>query len=86
MTDCDVEIFHHMVNVEKYGEKFILWRNLSTLIHMRNVDTNQSCHNLRCFVAKYVLIKLTLFCRKICSVAVYALLRGEKSNQTLCLW
>ena len=50
---------------------------------MRNVDTNQSCHNLRCFVAKYFLIKFTLFCHKICSVAVYALLRGEKTNQTL---
>ena len=45
---------------------------------MRNVDTNQFCHNLRCLAAKSVFLQFTLFCCEICSVAIYALLRGEK--------
>ena len=45
---------------------------------MINVGTNQFCHNLRFLVAKYALLQFTLFCRKICSVGIYALLHGEK--------
>ena len=79
MTDCHVENYLHMVNVEK---------NLSNggIFHMKNVDTNQFCHNLHCLVAKSDLLQFTLFCRKICFVAIYALLCGEKFNQKLCLW
>ena len=79
MTDCHVENYLHMVNVEK---------NLSNggIFHMKNVDTNQFCHNLHCFVAKSDLLQFTLFCREICFVAIYALLCGEKFNQKLCLW
>ena len=79
MTDCHVENYLHMVNVEK---------NLSNggIFHMKNVDTNQFCHNLHCLVAKSDLLQFTLFCREICFVAIYALLCGEKFNQKLCLW
>ena len=51
------------------------------------------CHVEKCwhtsphfFVAKSVLLQFTLFCRKICFVAIYALLCGEILNQNLCLW
>ena len=79
MTDWHVENYLHMVNVEK---------NLSNggIFHMKNVDTNQFCHNLHCLVAKSDLLQFTLFCREICFVAIYALLCGEKLNQKLCLW
>ena len=79
MTDCHVENYLHMVNVEK---------NLSNrgIFDMKNVDTNQFCHNLHCLVAKSDLLQFTLFCREICFVAIYALLCGEKLNQKLCLW
>ena len=79
MTDCHVENYLHMVNVEK---------NLSNggIFHMKNVDTNQFCHNLHCLVAKSDLLQFTLFCREICFVVIYALLCGEKLNQKLCLW
>ena len=79
MTDCHVESYLHMVNVET---------NLSNggIFHMKNVDTNQFCHNLHCLVAKSDLLQFTLFCREICFVAIYALLCGEKLNQTLRMW
>ena len=31
-------------------------------------------------------LRFTLFCREICFVAIYALLRGEKLSQKLYLW
>ena len=79
MTDCHVENYLHMVNVEK---------NLSNggIFHMKNVDTNQFCHNLHCLVAKSDLLQFTLFGREICFVAIYALFRKENLNQNLCLW
>ena len=43
-------------------------------------------YNLCCFVVKLVLSRFTHFCRKICFVAIYALLCGEKLNQKLPLW
>ena len=39
---------------------------------MRNVERTQFCLNLRCSVAKFVLLQFTLFCREISSVAIYA--------------
>ena len=68
MTDCHVENYLHMVNVET---------NLSNggIFHMKNVDTNQFSHNLHCLVAKFYMF--SLFFRGICSVAIYALLCGE---------
>ena len=39
-----------------------------------------------CFAAKSVLSQFTLFCREICFVAIYALLRGEKLSRRLYLW
>ena len=45
-------------------------------------------YNLWCFNAYYavllqnlLILQFTLFCRKICFVAIYALLRGEKLSQ-----
>ena len=43
-------------------------------------------YNLCCFVVKLILSRFTHFCRKICFVAIYALLCGEKLNQKLPLW
>ena len=43
-------------------------------------------YNLCCFVVKLILSRFTHFCRKICFVAIYAPLCGEKFNQKLCLW
>ena len=100
MTDCHVEKFLHMRNMKKiyHREKALhminleqnvlcgeMWRNLSCgemfphdiLLHM---------NKLTCFVAKSVLSQFTLLCRKICFVAIYALLCGEKLNQKFCLW
>ena len=63
-----------------------MWRNVETFLHIRKVDTNLFCHNMCCFVAKSALFKFTLFCCEIYFVAIYALLRGGKFNQKLCLW
>ena len=57
-----------------------MWRNLSTSIHMRNVETTQFCHNLRCSGAKLVLLQFTLFCRELRTFA------WKNMNQQLCLW
>ena len=43
-------------------------------------------YNLCCFVVKLILSRFAHFCRKICFVAIYALLCGEKLNQKLPLW
>ena len=40
---------------------------------------------LFCYKISFFL-QLTPSCREICIVANYALLRGEKWNQKLCLW
>ena len=45
-----------------------LWRKMMT-----DVD-----RNLPCFIVNSVLLRFTLFCRKLGFVAIYALLRGEK--------
>ena len=67
---------------EKYGAKSVMWRNC-----LNNV------YNLWCFNAYYavllqnlLILRFTLFCRKICFVAIYALLRGEKLSKKLCPW
>ena len=44
------------------------------------------CCILQCFVAKSVFWQFTLFCRKICFVAIYVLWRGEKLSQNFSLW
>ena len=41
---------------------------------------------LCCYVAKFILLRFTLFIREICFVAIYAILHGEKVNKKLCLW
>ena len=50
-------------------------------------------YNLWCFVAFYNILlqnqfflRFTLFCREISFGMIYALLRGEKFSQKLCLW
>ena len=43
-------------------------------------------YTLCCFAEKLVLLWFTLFCRKICFVAIYALLRGEKLNWRFHMW
>ena len=43
-------------------------------------------YNLCCFVVKLVMSRFTHFCCKICFVAIYALLCGEKFNQKLRMW
>ena len=64
---------------------------------MRNMSQNLSCgenvYNLWCFNAycavllqNRLILRFTLFCRKICFVAIYALLRGEKLSKKLCPW
>ena len=62
-------------------------------LHMRNMEQINNVYNLWCFNAYYavllqnlLILRFTLFCRKICFVAIYALLRGEKMSQKLCLW
>ena len=80
MTDCHVKFFH-MRNVKKLYQ-------IEKVLHMINVEQNVFCgetwinvlsqnlfcRNLRCFVAKSVLLQF------------FALLCGEKLNQKLCLW
>ena len=64
---------------------------------MRNMEQNLFCgenvYNLWCFNAycavllqNRLILQFTLFCRKICFVAIYALLRGEKLSKKLCPW
>ena len=70
MADCHMEKYLHKVNVENIYP-------MGEFCHIRNVDTNQFCHNLRWWFASFFL-QFTLFCRKICSDAFYKLLRGKK--------
>ena len=45
------------------------------------------CHILCCSLgAKEFFYRFTLFCREICFVEIYALLRGEKLSQKLYPW
>ena len=58
------------------------------MLHMTDVEKSPSlsknnvCY-LWSFVAKYVFLQFTLFCREICFGTIYALLRGEKFSQKL---
>ena len=65
-----------------------MWRNLKFLHiwHVCDVENVSTMCDLCCFVVKLVLLWFTHFCRKICFVAIYALLCGEKLNQKLPLW
>ena len=88
-----IEKVLHMINVEQnvlcgeichveIGEMFPHDRFLRM--------TNEKCGaNLFCgeiSLHDTVLSQFTLFRRKICFVAIYALLCGEKLDQKLCLW
>ena len=44
------------------------------------------CRILQYFVAKSICLRFTLFCRKICFVAIYAPSRGKKFCQKLYPW
>ena len=69
--------FLHMTDVKKSEVspyQACMWR---MSIHM---------YMSRYFVEKLVLSWFTLFCRKICFVAIYAFLCGEKFNQRLRMW
>ena len=57
--------------------------HVKEFLHMKNVETNLFCQILGFFAAKSVLLPFT---REIYSVAIHALLRGEKLNQKLGLW
>ena len=69
MSDCDVERF--LLAYGKCGKnpsfremwrKSALWRNLSTFIHKRNVDTDQFCRKI-CFVTVYNFLSQNMFYR-----------------------
>ena len=75
MSDCDVERF--LLAYGKCGKnpsfremwrKSALLRNLSTFIHMRNVDTDQFCRKI-CFVTVYNFLSQNMFCRDLRAVA-----------------
>ena len=66
---------------------------LLSLIHHLLIYQINNVYNLWCFNAYYavllqnlLILRFTLFCRKICFVAIYALLRGEKLSKKLCPW
>ena len=66
---------------------------LLSLIHHLLIYRIDNVYDLWCFNAYYAvllqnlfILRFTLFCRKIRFVAIYALLRGEKFSQKLCLW
>ena len=72
-----------------------MWSNFKFL-HMTGVENSEispHVYNLWCFVAFYAVLfseifflRFTLFCREICYVAIYALLRGEKLSKKLSPW
>ena len=97
MTDWHVEKVLHIRNVKKicYVEKqIVIWRNISTWeIWSKICRVEKIVYNLWCFHAycavllqNRLILRFTLFCRKICFVAIYALLRGEKLSKKLCPW
>ena len=101
MTDVENRSCLHLMDVEQFhispydrcGEyEFSLHGGCGEFHHLLIYQIN-NVYNLRCFM--YIM----LFCCKICSfcdlrcfveksvfVAIYALLRGEKLSQKLCLW
>ena len=88
---CHVEKFLHMTHchVDKFStsqivtwEKFLHMQIVKIYVMWRNNVYNLS-RILRCFVAKSVIFRFTLFCSEIDFVAIYALLRGEKLSQKL---
>ena len=74
-------LFVHLVLYQKYGE-------ISPHIYQINNVYNLWCFNAYCAVLlqNRLILRFTLFCRKICFVAIYALLRGEKLSKKLCPW
>ena len=64
--------------------KFLhMWSNIKFLVMWK---MSPHMYNLCCFVVKLILSRFAHFCRKICFVAIYALLCGEKLNQKLPPW
>ena len=70
-----------------WRNKSVMWRNVKNICYVEKFlhMTNVFRYNLQCSVAKSVL-QFMLFCHKICSVAIYALLRVERFNNKLVLW
>ena len=87
--------FLHMINVDSNlscGAAQPTFLPLSLihplLIYQINNVYNLWCFNAYCAVSlqNRLILRFTLFCRKICFVAIYALLRGEKLSKKLCPW
>ena len=72
--------FLHICHVEKYKISPYLWISLKFL-HIFHVETFAVL--FVGFVAIFAVLSQILCCRKICFVAIYALLRGEKLNPKL---
>ena len=64
-------LFGEMFPHGKYGEKYVIWRNVETNLSCGEICpqekrwNNLFCHNLCCFVEKLVLLPFTLFCRNL---------------------
>ena len=86
---------------EKYGAKSVVWRKFLHMINVdSNLSCGEMIHHLLIYQINVVfynaycavllqnrlILRFTLFCRKICFVAIYALLRGEKLSKKLCPW
>ena len=94
---CHVEKFLHMTycHLERFStwqidmwKKFSIWEMWRKSVKWRNRLSYLWCFNAyyAVLLQNLLILRFTLFCRKICFVAIYALLRGEKLSKKLCPW
>ena len=83
MTNRQLEKCLHMVDMEKYGEKSVMWRNFFTWEMWRQIcfvtilavlSWNLFYCHIRCFAAKDILSRFTRFCVE------------KNLTNKLCLW